>query len=149
MRRFWTIIFFVVLYLAWGTSDIAIVSEAGRGLSADVSLLISSRLCSDKNLSDSQQQELSDIADLMHRSLRSCSYEFQQSIAAHAFYPHQLQHNSSTRHNLRHRSLGEKIMSEAVHSRHAGHITRIFEFNPFRSSLRVAFYLHTLCRLRI
>lgn len=149
MRRFWAIIFMAVLYLAWGTSDIAIVSEAGRGLPADVSPLISSGQCSDKSLSDNKPQELSDIADLMHRSLRSYSYEFQQSIAAHAIYPHQLQHNSSTRHNLRHRSLTEKIMSEAVHSRHAGHITRIFEFNPFRSSLRVAYYLHTLCRLRI
>lgn len=31
----------------------------------------------------------------------------------------------------------------------AGHITRLFEFDLFRSSLRADFFLHSLCRLRI
>ena len=33
--------------------------------------------------------------------------------------------------------------------RHRGHVTDIFNFNQHRSSLRVVYYLHTLCRLRI
>lgn len=42
-----------------------------------------------------------------------------------------------------------KFYATAVPARRAGHVTQIFEFNQFRSSLRVAYYLHTLCRLRI
>ena len=56
---------------------------------------------------------------------------------------------SHQRSNLRQRIECEKIMSAAVHARHSGHTTHIFEYNHFRSSLRVAYYLHTLCRLRI
>ena len=33
--------------------------------------------------------------------------------------------------------------------RHKGHVTNIFNYNEHRSSLRVVYYLHTLCRLRI
>ena len=42
-----------------------------------------------------------------------------------------------------------KTISQAVPERHAGHVTQIFEFNHFRSSLRVVYYLYVLCRLRI
>lgn len=42
-----------------------------------------------------------------------------------------------------------KTLSAAIPSRHIGRITKIFEFNHFRSTLRVAYYLHSLCRLRI
>lgn len=42
-----------------------------------------------------------------------------------------------------------KTPSWCVACSHAGRITKIFEFNHFRSALRVAYYLHTLCRLRI
>ena len=42
-----------------------------------------------------------------------------------------------------------KIMASAVSARHAGHVTRIFEFNHFKSSLRIVYYLYALCRLRI
>lgn len=42
-----------------------------------------------------------------------------------------------------------KTLSAAIPSRHVGRITKIFEFNHFRSTLRVAYYLHSLCRLRI
>lgn len=31
----------------------------------------------------------------------------------------------------------------------AGHVTRLFEFNLYRASLRADFFLHALCRLRI
>ena len=33
--------------------------------------------------------------------------------------------------------------------RYAGHVTEIFNFNRYTSSLRVGYYLHALCRLRI
>ena len=42
-----------------------------------------------------------------------------------------------------------KTLSAAIPSRHIGRLTKIFEYNHFRSMLRVAYYLHTLCRLRI
>ena len=42
-----------------------------------------------------------------------------------------------------------KTLAKAVVESHAGHLTRIFEFNHFRSSLRVTYYLYALCRLRI
>ena len=43
----------------------------------------------------------------------------------------------------------ERVLLAAISSRHAGRITKIFEYNHFRSILRVVYYLHTLCRLRI
>lgn len=42
-----------------------------------------------------------------------------------------------------------KFYASALPARRAGHITRIFEFNCFRSVLRVRYYLYALCRLRI
>ena len=42
-----------------------------------------------------------------------------------------------------------KTLSAAIPSRHVGRITKIFEFNHFRSALRIVYYLHSLCRLRI
>ena len=42
-----------------------------------------------------------------------------------------------------------KTLSAAIPSRHVGRITKIFEFNHFRSTLRIVYYLHSLCRLRI
>lgn len=42
-----------------------------------------------------------------------------------------------------------KVLTSAVSDRRAGHVTLIFEYNHFTSSLRVVYYLYTLCRLRI
>ena len=42
-----------------------------------------------------------------------------------------------------------KSLSEATPHHHVGRTTKIVEYNHFRSILRVAYYLHTLCRLRI
>ena len=42
-----------------------------------------------------------------------------------------------------------KTLSAAIPSRRVGRITKIFEFNHFRSALRIMYYLHSLCRLRI
>ena len=46
-------------------------------------------------------------------------------------------------------SSSSKTISAAIPSRHVGRITKIFEFNHFRSALRIVYYLHSLCRLRI
>ncbi|MBR2168849.1 MAG: hypothetical protein IKA38_08830 [Alistipes sp.] len=46
-------------------------------------------------------------------------------------------------------STSQKIMATAIPNRHEGHVTKIFEFNSFTSSLRIAYYLYALCRLRI
>ncbi|MBQ1253912.1 MAG: hypothetical protein IIY05_06175 [Alistipes sp.] len=54
--------------------------------------------------------------------------------------------NSQARHRNPH------TLKSAVHAtpcRHAGHVTDILNFNHYTSSLRVGYYLHSLCRLRI
>ena len=67
-----------------------------------------------------------------------------------SFAPVSVQNSASVWSQVRHRG-GEqlKFFATAVPLRRAGHITRIFEFDYFRSSLRVVYYLHALCRLRI
>jgi hypothetical protein len=57
---------------------------------------------------------------------------------------------TSINSNVRTRSESHvKSLLQAIPERHAGHLTRFFEFNHFRSSLRVVYYLYVLCRLRI
>lgn len=148
MRRFWAIIMVVILYLAWGTTDFALINQTSDSSSVNSSCLVSSSQLAENHLSDNQA-DLSDIAELMRHSFRSYCVEFQTSATSHYTSLHELQNNTTLRNTLRHRSLSERIMAEAIHSRRAGHITKIFEFNIFTSSLRVAYYLHTLCRLRI
>ncbi|MBQ4127823.1 MAG: hypothetical protein IJD72_07640 [Alistipes sp.] len=55
--------------------------------------------------------------------------------------------SSSARYRTSNTSL--KIMATALSERRAGHVTKIFEFNRFTSSLRIGYYLYALCRLRI
>ena len=57
---------------------------------------------------------------------------------------------TSINSNVRTRSESHaKSLLQAIPERHAGHVTRFLEFNHFRSSLRVVYYLYVLCRLRI
>ncbi|MBE6204224.1 MAG: hypothetical protein E7136_02825 [Rikenellaceae bacterium] len=50
----------------------------------------------------------------------------------------------------RHRThLSIRITPHIPSERRAGHLTQIFEYNHYRSSLRVGYYLYALCRLRI
>ena len=67
-----------------------------------------------------------------------------------SFAPISVQNSAPAWQQVRHRG-GEqlKFYAAAVPLRRAGHVTRIFEFDYFRSSLRVVYYLHALCRLRI
>ena len=61
-----------------------------------------------------------------------------------------VQSNTATSQQVRHRGEEQlKFYASAVPARRAGHVTRIFEFNCFRSALRVTYYLYALCRLRI
>lgn len=55
-----------------------------------------------------------------------------------------LSNSVRSRHESHHKSL-----AQAFSESHAGRVTRFFEFNHFRSSLRVVYYLYALCRLRI
>jgi len=41
------------------------------------------------------------------------------------------------------------IPCDASHGSVTGRVTRLFEFNLYRSTLRADFFLHSLCRLRI
>lgn len=41
------------------------------------------------------------------------------------------------------------VFCDASHGYSAGRVTRLFEFDLFRSLLRADFFLHSLCRLRI
>lgn len=61
-----------------------------------------------------------------------------------------LQNNSSAHQQVRSRVVqAHKVFSMATPTRRAGHVTQIFEFDRFRSSHRIVYYLHALCRLRI
>lgn len=42
-----------------------------------------------------------------------------------------------------------KSLLHSTPCRYAGHLTEIFNFNQYTSSLRVGYYLYALCRLRI
>ena len=60
-----------------------------------------------------------------------------------------VQNSTVAQQHLRHRGAESKSYAATIPMRRAGHVTQIFEFNFFRSSLRVVYYLHALCRLRI
>lgn len=53
-----------------------------------------------------------------------------------------IQQRHRTTHSIR-------IIPHIPSERRAGHLTQIFEYNHYRSSLRVGYYLYALCRLRI
>ena len=58
--------------------------------------------------------------------------------------------NHSVQHHLRQRNSSEhKTVPHLVPCRHLGHVTHIFDYDNFRSSLGNGYYLHSLCRLRI
>lgn len=57
--------------------------------------------------------------------------------------------SSSARYRTSRTSFTQKIMAIAISNRRAGHVTNIFEYNHFTSSLCIEYYLYALCRLRI
>lgn len=79
---------------------------------------------------------------------RECNSDMLRTMRTAA--PTIAQNATSTTQQVRHRSDEQlKYYAAAIPSRRAGHVTRIFEFDTVRSTLRVAYYLHALCRLRI
>lgn len=138
MRRFLTIMLCFALYLAWGVSDSALSEKTAQN-----------------TIAESLSAAGNNTAERVKHS--SCSIEQCQAFLTLNTSRNNVVNNSPTakaqtstsRVVLRQKVEVEKIMSAAIHLRHAGHITRIFEYNSFRSSLRVVYYLYTLCRLRI
>lgn len=137
MRKFLFIMLSFALYLAWGVSHVAL---AERASATDPAEEVYSQ-CTNGNgeVSPAQCYILSYATP---QALGNARANTAYTSTAKAQQSHQ-------RNTIRHRIECEKLMSAAIHSRHSGHTTHIFEYNHFRSSLRVAYYLHTLCRLRI
>ena len=138
MRRFLTIILCVTLYLMWGVSGDALSSDnAHNGRSFDYSAATNDE---GSLLKQPQTTLLQNVAT----TTLSSSHNNATSLT-----PTTKAHSQSSRASARQKIESNKLLSTAIHSRLAGHLTIIFEYNHFRSSLRVAYYLHTLCRLRI
>ena len=138
MQRFLTIILCVTLYLMWGVSDNALsLDNTHKSQTSDYSATTNNE-CS---LRKQQQTVLS-------QSVATTSLSSSHSNAT-SLTPTTKAHSQSSRASARKKIESNKLLSAAIHSRLAGHLTIIFEYNHFRSSLRVAYYLHTLCRLRI
>lgn len=79
---------------------------------------------------------------------RECNSDMLRTMRTAA--PTIAQNAASTSQQVRHRSDEQlKYYAAAIPSRRVGHVTRIFEFDTVRSTLRVAYYLYALCRLRI
>ena len=125
------------LYLAWGVSHIALTEKANPNGSVDE--VCNKSTTKDGNIASAQFFISSYATPPTLGNARSSTV---YTSTAKAQQSHQ-------RNTTRQRIESEKLMSAAIHSRHSGHTTHIFEYNHFRSSLRVAYYLHTLCRLRI
>lgn len=149
MRRFCAIMLTVVLYLVWGTSDVALSNLSTESQQRYFAFTTHSSESVGADISGNRANSIADIAELMWHSISPSGYEMLRTSVSNFGTAIKTQQNSSHRTTQRYRSITEKIMAEAIHSRRAGHITKIFEYNPYTSSLRVVYYLHTLCRLRI
>lgn len=140
MRRFLTIMLSFALYLLWGVSDCAL-SDAGR-LKAESQ--VSASVAEDSASAESRGQN----ASYVEQGTTLLTPNTSRSNVVNS--PTTVKTNSgSARLSVRQKIESEKMLSAAVHQRHAGHITHIVEYSYFRSSLRVAYYIYTLCRLRI
>ncbi len=138
MRRFLYIMLSFALYLLWGVSGGALAESEYRCVTGI-------------HNTTSHESRTTDIV-ARNDSIQACATLPANSFSRSNVVPntsYAKSHNSQHRYSSRQRAEVEKIMSAAIHSRHSGHTTHIFEYNHFRSSLRVVYYLHTLCRLRI
>ncbi len=137
MRKFLFIMLSFTLYLAWGVSHIALTEKANPN--GSVEEVCNQSTTKDGNIANAQFFISSYATPPTLGNARSSTVYTSTTKAQ----------QSHQRNTTRQRIESEKLMSAAIHSRHSGHTTHIFEYNHFRSSLRVAYYLHTLCRLRI
>lgn len=125
MLRLFSILLFVVLSLAWDKSAGDVASDGVGRVEVSAPSHAEQLWCCRECNSD------------MLRTMRTA-------------VPTIAQNSTSAIQQVRHRSAEQlKFYAAAIPSRRAGHVTRIFEFDHFRSTLRVAYYLHALCRLRI
>lgn len=88
------------------------------------------------------QKEHVEYSTLECENFISTSTTFSTSVTARG--------NSSSHNFTRQRYV--QTTKHAIHiapCRHQGLLTDIFNFNLYTSSLRIVYYLHTLCRLRI
>ncbi|MBQ5726286.1 MAG: hypothetical protein IIV58_02345 [Alistipes sp.] len=138
MRRFLTIMFCFALYLVWGVSEPALSEKTAQNTIVE-SLSAAGNNTADRVKHPSQSIEQCQALLTLNTSRNNAVNNS----------PTAKSQSSTSRVVLRQKVEAEKIMSAAIHLRHAGHITHIFEYNCFRSSLRVVYYLYTLCRLRI
>lgn len=90
------------------------------------------------------------IAQQFSREQFAVCLEYNTDLRTPATNPSVVQRESSSQSVSRHRvgsqdrvSLCKDIVS------HQGHTTHVLEYDKVKSSLRKAYYLHTLCRLRI
>lgn len=139
MRKFLFIMLSFTLYLAWGVSHIALTERANIDGSTHEAYACGQSTTDEGNIASAQFFISSYATPPTLGNARSSTVYTSTTKAQ----------QSHQRNTMRQRIESEKLMSAAIHSRHSGHTTHIFEYNHFRSSLRVAYYLHTLCRLRI
>lgn len=98
---------------------------------------------------ESSVVEYSIVEQNDNRQLAVC-LEYNSDLRAPVSNSNVLPRETSSQNVVRHRgSAQERGFSCAEIASRQGHATHILEFDKVRSSLRKAYYLHTLCRLRI
>ena len=98
---------------------------------------------------ESSVVEYSIVEQNDNRQLAVC-LEYNSDLRAPVSSSNVLQRESSSQNVVRHRGAAhERVHSCGEFASRQGHTTHILEFDKVRSSLRKAYYLHTLCRLRI
>ena len=132
MRRFFLTSLLFALYLLFSVDSSQCVYVQGEDFSQ----------CSLSAATDSNHSDL--------EMLREWGSDMLRSVGSRSVFQTEVSHSCSTQHHLRHRNSSEnKIVPHIEPCRHLGHVTNIFDFDNFRSSLGNGYYLHTLCRLRI
>lgn len=107
----------------------------------------------EQRVGDVQQYVVKESVDKQHHNelicCRECNSDMMLRTSRSVVSVGQNSHNTINNGARSRHESHSKTLAQAVVESHAGHLTRIFEFNHFRSSLRVTYYLYTLCRLRI
>lgn len=82
--------------------------------------------------------------------LRECGSDMLRSAGSRTLLCFEESVTSLPANHFRQRNSSEsEIVPHVEPCRHLGHVNHIFDYDYFRSSLRKAYYLHALCRLRI
>lgn len=132
MRRFLTILLFCAFYMLFGVS----------GLQNECAVKYDIKCLSLSAADDSGESDLEFLrqwgSDMIRTSGLRNLVNFEETSTV------------GGQNNLRQRNSSEiRFTPHLVPCRHLGHVTHIFDYDNFRSSLRNGYYLHSLCRLRI